>query len=155
MIASVRTKPQKKQQTSAPDTELAAQPPALLQAIMKLEGACQRILESRFSGDRRDVERLYWQQRFKNIVTPVSLALAEMKGPRRFHNHYKHREDDDAVLTPVLEDPMETLLQVSREALTHCQQDLVGIEDDSIIEKRNRLETALRGVLQHSTKTYS
>jgi hypothetical protein len=140
MDVSVRTKPQKKQDASVH----TALDPDLGRALVALEGVCMRMLESRFSADRRDVERLYWQQRFKNIVTPVSLALAETKGPRQFHHHYRHSDADDSVLTPVLEDPFETLAQVCKEALRHCQQDLVGIEDDSIIDRRDRLEGALR-----------
>src|SRR5205085_662405 len=85
------------------------------QALLSLENACMRILESHYANGRQDTERLYWQQRFKNIVTPVSLALAECKGPRRFHYHYRHRADDASVLHPVLEpSPLDTLAQVCR-----------------------------------------
>jgi hypothetical protein len=146
MIASVRTKPQKKQPSSLPQAA-AGLHHELEIVLITLESVCMRILESRFTANKRDVERLYWQQRFKNIVTPVSLALAETKGPRHFHNHYRHSEKDDGILQPVFEDPIETLALVCKDALRHCQQDLVGIEDDAIIEKRDRLEAALRGFL--------
>ncbi len=103
-----------------------------------------RILESRFAGARDDVDMLYWQQRFKNIATPVSLALRECRGPRRFHNHYRHRADDDSVLHPVLEDPLDRLAQVSERALAACQNELVGIYDGTFVKHRRLLEHALQ-----------
>lgn len=152
MIASVRTKPQKKQPSSDAADGFEAFSPALTKSMLKLEAVCQRIFESNFGASRRDVERLYWRQRFKNIATPVSLALAEMKGPRRFHNHYKHREDDDSVLTPVLENPVTMLAHACETALEQCRKELVGIEDDGIIARRDKLEAALLGVLLHTQK---
>lgn len=145
MSTSVRTKVQKKQPTLSqnakpvpPSRHLAA----LEQALMSLEGVCVRILDARFGGG--DIDRLTWQQRFKNIVTPVSLALVEYKGPRRFHYHYRHREDDDSILHPVLEPaPIDLLAQVCAHALSECQGKLVGIRDGDIVKYERLLETAL------------
>lgn len=115
-------------------------------SLLSLENACMRILENDYAG-RDDPDGLYWQQRLMNIAKPVSLALAECNGPRHFHGHYRHRKDDDSVLQPVLEDPVEALAQVCRQALKACQSKLVGMQDDSLRRSGNMLESALRDFL--------
>jgi hypothetical protein len=145
MSVSAYTKAQKKQSTSS--TDKAPHLRELEQALLKLENACLLILDSQFTHGREDEDGMLWQRKFKNIVTPISLALREYKGPRRFHFHYKHRKDDDSVLTPVFEDPLENLVKACKNALSHCENDLVGIEGDEIAENRDMLEGALRGML--------
>lgn len=149
MNTSVGMKARKKQSSLSVSTAPAISDQELEHSLLPLENACVRILESRFGNGRQDTDRLYWQQRFKNIVTPVWLALAECKGPRRFHYHYRHRPEDETILHPVLEpSPIATLAQVCKDALDQCQTQLVGIEDDVIIETRNLLESALGNFLQ-------
>ena len=118
------------------------------QSLLSLENVCFNIMESRFAQDRQDVDGLYWQRRFKNIVTPLSLALREYKGPRHFHNHYRHREDDDSILHPVLEDPVEMVANVCQIALQACQSELVGIPDARMSKKARLLEQSLRNFLR-------
>jgi hypothetical protein len=150
MSTSLVTKARKKQPAlSVKDAPAVALPDRKLeQAILSLENCCVYILDIGFTADRRDTDLRYWQQRFKNMMTPVSLALAECKGPRRFHFHYRHRADDEAVLHPVLEpSPLTTLEQVCAEALGACRSQLVGIEDSGVLEARHMLEMALQGFL--------
>ncbi len=63
-------------------------------ALMELEDVCLDIKDGQFTHGKEDIDRLYWQQKLKNLAMPISLALAEVKGPRVFHQHYKHDEDD-------------------------------------------------------------
>ena len=142
MSVSAYTKAQKKQPSLSEAQHLE-------KSLLALENACLQILDSQFTHGREDEEGLLWQRKFKNIATPVSLALREHKGPRRFHFHYKHREDDETILHPVMDDPLENLAKACQTALTHCQNDLVGIQDKDIIQSRDLLESALRGVLMH------
>lgn len=143
MNAIAYTKARKKQSlVSTPSRDVE-------QALLNLESVCFTIRESQFAQDREDTDTLYWQRRFKNIVTPVSLALIECKGPRHFHQHYKHREDDNSVLTPVLDDPLKTLANVCKQALAQCQIDLVGVSDKTISTSRKQLEAALQEFLKH------
>lgn len=142
MTTSVGTKARKKQSPLS-QPEYTDVSPLFEQSLLSLESVCLRILESRFAKARDDIDGLTWQQRFKNIATPISLALRECKGPRRFHHHYRHRKDNDAVLHPVMEDPVDTLAQVCEQALEACQNDLVGI-DDNFIAARRSLEHALQ-----------
>lgn len=148
---SVGTKARKKQSPKAaelPEAALPAPDQALEASLLKLENTCLHVLETRFVSAHDDMDALYWQQRFKNIATPVSLALREYKGPRRFHNHYRHREDDETVLRPVLEDPLEMLAHACETALSNCRSELVGIPDDGIARKAQQLEQALAGFLK-------
>jgi hypothetical protein len=146
MSYSVDTKARKKQSSlSAAQAAEAKVSLPFQQSLITLESVCLRILETRFASAKMDTDRLYWQQRFKNIVTPISLALNEYKGPRRFHYHYRHRADDASVLTPVFEpSPLDMLAQVCDEALAACQDELVGIYDEDIIMHRRDLEHALQ-----------
>ncbi|NBX03444.1 MAG: hypothetical protein EBR02_05190 [Alphaproteobacteria bacterium] len=147
MTTSSGTKAQKKQNTSLQDI---AQSKAQEQALLALENTCARVLEARFSNGKQDMDGLYWQRKFHNIVTPVSLALSECKGPRHFHYHYKHSKKDDSVLQPVLENPVTVLVQVCKDALRHAETELVGIADDKIVRMRDALEKVLRSFLaQH------
>ena len=115
--------------------------------ILSLENACARVMESHFSTGRNDMDGLYWQRKFQNIATPVSLALAECKGPRQFHYHYKHRADDHSILQPVMGNPLHVLAQACKEALKHAETELVGIQDEKIVRLRNLFESSLRGFL--------
>ncbi len=121
---------------------------SLNNALLDLEEVCARLLEKRFAV-RDDSERMYWQQRFKNIVTPVSLALAEIRGPRRFHHHYRHDENNDDVLLPVLENPLEILARACEHALYESGRKLSGIHDDDLMVAQRRLEKALNKFLHH------
>jgi len=158
MSTSVGMKAKKKQPALSVPPGLSATDRQLEGSLLILENACQTVLDGEYAGGRRDSERSYWQQRFKNIVTPVSLALAEYKGPRRFHNHYRHRAEDESILRPVLEpSPLTMLAQVVKSSLAHCREDLVGIQDDELLDARDMLETALGGFLlayrEHALKT--
>jgi hypothetical protein len=124
---------------------------SLDEALLVLEEVCMNLLETRFA-IRDDSERMYWQQRFKNIVTPVSLALAEVSGGRRFHHHYRHDENDDAVMLPVLEDPMEMLAHTCEHALKESNTKLSGIHDDDLIAAQRRLERSLNNFLKNVGK---
>lgn len=142
MTTSVGTKARKKQPAlSSPPEELA---PFFEQSLLSIENVCMRILEGRFTSGRDDVDSLYWQQRFKNIATPVSLALREYRGPRRFHNHYRHRADDETILHPVMEDPLDMLAHVCDHALTACRNDLVGVYNEKLTKYRRMLEHSLQ-----------
>ena len=149
MNTSVGTKAKKKQPS------LSQKPPSKAQqvsisaefktSLLSLENACTRILDGYYTEERQDTERMYWQQRLMNIAKPVSLALAECTGPRHFHGHYRHRKDDESVLQPVLENPLDALAQVCQQALKACRGKLVGIQDDSLLKARTMLENALQG----------
>lgn len=145
MTTSLGTKTRKKQ-VSSPSLPLGDR--EFEQSLIALEDACQRVLDGIFSEGRYDTERLTWQQHFKNIATPVSLALAEYKGPRRFHYHYRHKKGDESVLTPVFEpSPIDLLALVCEKALLQSQSQLVGIQDKVMIAYRRLLERSLRGFL--------
>ncbi len=142
MTTSVGMKARKKQ---SPLSSAAVENTAAFeQSLLALENVCQRILESRFAGAKDDIDGLYWQQRFKNVATPVSIALRECRGPRRFHHHYRHREDDDSVLHPVMENPIDRLAHVCNAALDICRHDLVGVYGDNFLRARRSLEHALQ-----------
>ena len=118
-------------------------------ALMALEDACLEIKDGQFTHGKEDIDRLYWQQKLKNLVMPISLALAEIKGPRVFHQHYKHREDDAAVLTPVLESARENLQMVCERSLHECVN-LNGMKGAKLVEEKSLLERALRQMLAAS-----
>lgn len=147
MTTSVGTKARKKQSSLLEDASVPISDKPLQRSLVSLENACMTILDIGFAADRRDTELLTWQHRFKNIVTPVSLALAEYKGPRCFHYHYRHSEDDDSVLQPVQPAPLELLAQVCKDTLRASRSDLVGIDDRRILDARNMLDRALSGFL--------
>jgi hypothetical protein len=151
MSTSVGIKVRKKQSSLSAKTAEAVPVSAdvhlLETSLLSLENACMRVLESDYT-ETSDTERMYWQQRLMNIAKPVSLALAECNGLRRFHYHYRHRADDETILHPVLEpSPVSTLAQVCEVALKSCRSDLVGIQDTSLLKARTMLEGALQGFL--------
>lgn len=145
MTTSVGMKARKKQSISSRPAALSDS--GVERALTALEAACVRILDDMTYSVSGDPDQQYWQQCFKNVATPISLALAEFKGPRQFHYHYKHSEKDDAVLTPVLEDPVEMLAHVCERALNQCEKKLVGIRDRDLIGSQRQLESALRTFL--------
>ncbi len=134
-----------KTQRKRPVAEVAANN-SLDESLLHLEDVCARLLEIRFAV-RDDSERMYWQQRFKNIVTPVSLALAEIKGPRRFHHHYRHDANDDSKLLPVLENPIDMLAHTCEYALQESNKKLSGIHDNDLIAAQMQLERVLNNFL--------
>jgi len=142
MSTSVRTKVEKKQPS------LSNEDKQFEQSLLALDNACISVLEMPMARGRKDTQRLYWQQRFINIANPISLALMESKGPRHFHYHYRHREDDESVLHPVLENPVDMLAQVCKDALRQCRSELVGLDDADMIERRFSLENSLIEFLQ-------
>jgi hypothetical protein len=147
MSVSAYTKAPKKQTSLSKQPEESAYSQGLEQALLSLESTCMLILSSQYTHGREDENGLMWQRTFKNIVTPISLALGEYKGPRKFHFHYKHREDDESVLTPVMDDPLDQMARVCQTALNACHNELVGIEDDEITDNRDMLEQALKKFL--------
>lgn len=148
MNTSVGMKARKKQSSSATDSPVSKSDRGFESSLLALESACFRILENRFLDEKQDLDLLYWQQRLKNIATPVSLALAEYRGPRRFHYHYRHRKDDESILHPVMEpSPIEIVAQVCQDTLRHCRSDLVGVMDPKLLRSKRILESALQTFL--------
>ena len=115
-------------------------------ALMALEDICLDIKDGQFTHGKEDIERLYWQQKLKNIAMPISLALAEYKGPRVFHQHYKHDKGDDMVLVPVLESSRDNLFNACERARAECES-LVGVKGSKLLEEKALLERALRQML--------
>jgi|GEM_PF-2592843 len=147
MPTSVGTKAEKKQSTLSGARLVPASDKEFENSLLSLENACFTVLENQFSSGKGDTDGRYWQERFINIANPVSLALMEYKGPRHFHQHYRHRKDDESVLQPVLENPIVMLAQVCKVAIKACQSQLVGLQDPSMIDMRRMFENALRDVL--------
>ena len=126
-------------------------PSSLDKSLLMLESVCARLLETRFPiGD--DSERMVWQQQLKNIVTPLSLALAEIKGPRQFHNHYRHDVNDDTILKPVLENPIDMLAHACEKALHDVSIKLNVVHDADLVSAQNQLEKILRKFLTDYTE---
>ena len=149
MSTSVGTKTKKKQ-TAISDNTFADQPlpdRKFESAILSLENICVSILDSQFTDISDSAESTYWQQIFINIATPVSLALMESKGPRHFHYHYRHRPENESILHPVLENPVDMLAQVCEDALKQCHKHFIGIHDKSITKRGRTLEMALQSFL--------
>lgn len=122
----------------------------LEQVMITLETICARILDMRIADARDYNERLQIQLHFKNIVTPVSLALAECKGPRHFHQHFKHSDDPEERLEPAANPPaLDVLSETCTQALKHCQKKLANLHDEDFIENYNELEHALRNFVLH------
>lgn len=120
------------------------------QVLIALEAICARILDMRIADAHDYNERLQIQQHFKNIVTPVSLALSECKGPRRFHHHFKHNENSEELLEPAANPPaLDVLSETCTEALKHCNKKLVSMQDEEFVANRNELEHALRNFVLH------
>ena len=119
----------------------------LEQALVALESVCLTIQEGEFTHGREDEDRHYWQQKLKNLTTPISLALAECKGPRHFHNYYRHRENETDALQPTAgPPPLQMLAYVCDKALHACE-DMVGAKGSLILENKSMLERALRRFL--------
>src|SRR5687768_6787111 len=108
------------------------------QSLMALEDICLEIKEGEFTHGKTDTDRLYWQQKIKNIVMPLSLALSEYKGPRVFHQHYKHDENDNQKMIPVMESARDNLLNVCERSLHACEN-LIGMKGSQLLEERTRL----------------
>lgn len=144
MGSSLGTKVRKKQPATSRDTQLSFE-----QALMLLEDICLDIKTGQFTHGKEDMDRLYWQQKLKNLAMPVSLALAEYKGPRVFHHHYKHKESDEQVLTPVLESSRENLLRVCKKALDICEN-FNGMKGARLLEEKALFCRALRLTLAAS-----
>ncbi len=148
MNTSVGTKARKKQPALSAEAGVASADEHQFQvSLLSLENACMRILDSEYAEGRRDTEHLYWQQRLMNIAKPVSLALAEYKGPRHFHHHYRRRADDESIFHPVLENAADMLAQVCQDALKSCRSQLVGIQDEKMTRTCGMFENALQGFL--------
>lgn len=120
--------------------------PNFERALMALEDICLEIKDGQFTHGKEDLDRLFWQQKLKNIAMSLSLALAEYRGPRVFHHHYKHREDDAAVLTPVLESARENLITMCERALAESEG-FVGMKGSKLLAERTQMEKALRQVI--------
>jgi hypothetical protein len=148
MPTSVGTKAGKKQSSLSKKDAIPAGDRDFEHSLMILENVCFLVMNTQFFEGRNDVEGRTWQERFINIATPVSLALAEYKGPRHFHYHYRHSPTNDAVLQPVLENPVDTLAHACQVALNACRNDLVGIQDAVMLETKTMLEQALGAFLQ-------
>lgn len=115
-------------------------------ALMALEDVCLDINDGQFTHGKEDEDRLYWQQKLKNLAMPISLALAEYKGPRVFHQHYKHSEGDSTVLVPVLESSRDNLIAACERALVESEQ-LLGMKGSKLLSEKSLLEKALRQLI--------
>lgn len=145
---TVRMKAQKKQPAFALPASDAEQTRRLEQAVMELEDAVYHVLDMNKGHSFHDVDFLYWNRRLKNIATQVSMALNECRGPRRFHQHYRHDPKHYETLYPVSGPaPLNTLARVCREALTECVE-MIGVYEPTIRAGRERLELALRAFLK-------
>jgi hypothetical protein len=150
MVVSTRTKPVRAPGIAQDEVDIS-QTRKLEQVIMELEDAVFDVLHATKGHAFHDVDFLYWNRRLKNIATPISMALAEYRGPRRFHEHYRHDPDNYDTLQPVAgPSPMMTLMRVCREALTDCA-DTTGLQDAENRNCRDQLEHALRQVLHRIT----
>lgn len=143
MGVSLDTKSSKKQPASLP-RDSASQ--SFDRALMQLENICFEISHGDFTHGREDMDRIYWQQKLKNIAMPLSLALAEHKGPRVFHHHYKHDEKNADVLVPVMESARENLIKACERASHQCD-DMTGMKGSKLLEERALLCKAIRAVL--------
>lgn len=158
MDTSVRTKVQARREPAAREPaarEPAARKPAsapsdadatrgVEQAALVLESAVLQVLEANKGHAFHDVDFLYWSRKLKSAAMPVSLALSELKGPKRFHYHYRHDPNDHEKLYPVVGPlPVDTLARVAQQALIACN-DLVGVPDDHVRKLCDRFEQALR-----------
>ncbi len=123
-------------------------------AVMELEDAVYAVLDSSKGHSFHDVDFLYWDRTLKNVATPISMALSEYKGPRRFHYHYRHDPDENARMVPVLESPLLMLVRVCRDALIRCN-DMVGIDEKRTARLKSKLELSLRLVLSSYNATVS
>lgn len=119
-------------------------------ALMALEDMCLDIKDGQFTHGKEDIDRLYWQQKLKNIALPVSLALAEYKGPRVFHQHYKHADQHSEALMPVMESSRDNLIATCKRALAECEE-LHGMKGAKLLEEKALLERALRQFLAATT----
>lgn len=115
-------------------------------AMLDLEDICLHVPETSFAISN-DSENIYWHQRFNNIVTKISLALAEVKGPRYFHQHYRHDYRDDTVLLPVLEEPMAMLAHACEYALDESERKLSAVHDKDLVLAKRRLDKAIKNFL--------
>jgi hypothetical protein len=122
------------------------EPHALEHALSHLENMCLLVLEGNFTHGKQDEDRLYWQQKLKNIAKPVSLALAECRGPRVFHQHYRHSAANLEQLQPVLTPALDALAFVCERALRQCEE-MVGVKGALLIENKTMLERSLRRFL--------
>ncbi len=144
MTSSVRTKARQKQPTFTASLPISADVRRLEQAVMALEDAVYSVIDMNKGHAFHDVDFLYWNRKLKNIAMQVSLALDEYRGPRQFHQHYRHDPRNQDALYPVAgPSPMITLARVAREALTDCA-DMAGITDRVALKVRERLEQSLR-----------
>jgi hypothetical protein len=119
------------------------------QALMALEDVCLDIKDGQFTHGKEDIDRLYWQQKLKNIAMPISLALSEFKGPRVFHHHYKHTEGSAEEMIPVLESARENLMMVVEKSLYECEN-LNGMKGSKLLEEKEQLCRALRQMITAS-----
>ncbi len=126
----------------------ALQARRLEQAALELEECIIEVLDTNRGPVFRDVDFLYFDRQLKNIAASVSLALAEYRGPQRFHNHFRHDAEDYDVLHPVYEPPLPMLVRACREALVRCNE-VVGLREQALVRLRNNLEHCLRSFLQH------
>lgn len=147
MRTSVGTKTQVKLAVANPGRKTQAIA-SIEQAVAMLENGVYRVLEMGKDSGFQDVDFLYWSRKLKNVATPVSLALSEYRGPKRFHYHYRHDPDDYDTLYPVPgPTSISTLARVCREALVQCN-DLVGMTDTNVSKAKTMFEQSIRFFLR-------
>lgn len=117
--------------------------PHLVQALVDIEDACLSVLHEQSGAVPREAGA-----KLKNIATPLSLALRECKGPRRFHYHYRHDPEDYDTLTPVAgPSPYEVLARLCEKAIDHLH-DFHVIDDAELRREISQLQHAAQRFVQ-------
>lgn len=161
MPSSVRTKQTKKQPAFAATAQGSPQANGVLSlgqqnqlesAVMELEEACLNILLEPATRGRDETQAREQARQLKNIATPISLALRECEGMRRFHHHYRHDPENPDTLTPVLEpSPYKMVAALCAQALEKLSEFHV-VEDSSmrkdIAQLRHALGDYMNGYLE-------
>lgn len=134
--------------TNASDRQLNLLPPEgaaqTSQLLSELEDICFQIIDAPAPRNPDDQDRIFWHRKLKNIATPVSLALRECRGPRRFHYHYRHDPLDADHLIPTMgPSPLATLTRVCQRALVACQ-DIHVLPDRSLQIAHSKLLHSLQ-----------
>lgn len=167
MATSVRTKAAKKQlpfegsfktadaghKLAKPESKTArddfpAPGASLSRAVMELEDACLTVLVEQPESPSFEPETRNQCGTLKNIATPLSLALRECKGPRRFHYHYRHDPEDYDTLTPVAgPSPYVVLARLCEKTLDRLR-DFHVVDDAELRREIAQLQHAAQDFLQ-------
>lgn len=149
MVPVSRKKPPAKQPTPQDAAGAETFLRNLDHAVLDLEDAVFCALDINKERMIGDSEERYWDRQLKSIATPVSLALAEYRGPRRMHLEYSKDTPHHLVTLPISgEAPLSLLARVCFDSLKRCQQ-MDGVHDALVNSTKDELEHALRMFLYH------